>query len=569
MKKAIIHCRVSTNKQAQQGESLDTQEKICRSIAKRKNAEVVKVWREHFSGRSKERPSFDEMLNYVKQNKGKIDYLIFRDIDRLTRNGSYYYQQIKMKFESYGVELVDSLGLIQPSVNTLEHLGFEYSWSKYNPSGITENMKAEIGQEEVRSILTRMIGTEIQLVQKGFHIGMSNDGYINKKIYVEGKKRTIQIPDPNRAHYFIEMFKMRASGLYSDQEIVDKINAMGYKSREQNKWDQSNEKIIGKKGGRKLEVKHFQRLIQYPIYCGVICRDWTYKKPVRAYYPGLIDIQTFNKANNGKVYIQENTNNTLEIFYDYKQEKIIKPKDKDNPLYPFKRIILCPYCHKPFVGSAPKGKSKKGFPTYHCSKGHQYFGVNKTNFETPVIEYLSKLRFTDQFLKTFKLTLEHVWESKKLETEQLADKTKENTVALLAQKERIIEAIVSTTNESLKKELETKFEALETEIEKSQTTKKELEIKKDDIDSFFACAKKLMEHPIDLLINRLNINKTQALLELVFARLPDYFQITNGTPELSLIFQLSESFKRGKSLSVTRAGFEPATISLKGCCSTS
>lgn len=569
MKKAIIYCRVSTTKQAQQGESLDTQEKVCRSIAENKQASVIKVWRDSFSGRKEERPIFEEMLNYIKINKGKIDYLIFRDIDRLTRSGSYSYQQIKKELDNSDVELVDSLGLIQPSINTLEHLGFEYSWSKYNPSGMTENIKAELGQEEVRSILTRMIGTEIQLVQKGFHIGMSHDGYLNKKVYVDGKKRTIQEPDPTRAHFFIEMFKMRASGLYSDQEIVNKINSMGYKSREQNRWSKGNEKIVGKRGGRQLEVKHFQRLIQYPIYCGVICRRWTNYKPIKAAYPGLVDITTFNKANNGKVYIQENIDNTLQIFYDYKPEKIIKPKNQNNPLYPFKRVVLCPYCHKPFLGSAPKGKSKKGFPTYHCSKGHKYFGINKTNFETPIIEYLSKLRFTNQFLKTFKITLEHVWESKKVETQQLVDKTKKNMDSLFVQKERIIQAIVSTTNESLKKELEMKFEALEAEIDKSQTTKKELEIKKVDIESFFDCAQKLMEHPIDILINRLNINKTQALLELVFARFPDYFQITNGTPELSLIFQLSENFKKDKSLSVTRAGFEPATISLKGCCSTS
>ena len=53
-KKCVIYCRVSTKKQAQDGESLKTQEKICREIAKRNNYKIVpdrKVFRESFSGK--------------------------------------------------------------------------------------------------------------------------------------------------------------------------------------------------------------------------------------------------------------------------------------------------------------------------------------------------------------------------------------------------------------------------------------------------------------------------------------------------------------------------------------
>ncbi|MEI9932638.1 MAG: hypothetical protein WDM89_19415 [Rhizomicrobium sp.] len=45
---------------------------------------------------------------------------------------------MKRELTRRGVELVDSYGLIQPTRNTLEDLGFEYDWSRSSPSEITE-----------------------------------------------------------------------------------------------------------------------------------------------------------------------------------------------------------------------------------------------------------------------------------------------------------------------------------------------------------------------------------------------------------------------------------------------
>src|SRR5947208_3520462 len=83
-------------------ELLDTQEVICRSIATRRDAMVLRVWHEPFSGRKDSRPTIDEMIAYVKAQPNGVDYLIFRDIDRLTRAGSPSYRNIKTTFASLG-----------------------------------------------------------------------------------------------------------------------------------------------------------------------------------------------------------------------------------------------------------------------------------------------------------------------------------------------------------------------------------------------------------------------------------------------------------------------------------
>ena len=54
--------------------------------------------------------------------------------------------------------------------------------------------------------------------------------------------------------------------------------------------------------------------------------------------------------------------------------------------------------------------------------------------------------------------------------------------------------------------------------------------------------------------------KKQALFGLVFSEIPTYQEITNGTPKLSLTFQLSSGFKSTKTLSVVIKGIKWNTL---------
>ncbi len=63
----VIHCRVSTQKQAYEGESLDVQESICTGIAKNNGWTIAHApWKESFSGRKNRRPVFDEVLAFLE-----------------------------------------------------------------------------------------------------------------------------------------------------------------------------------------------------------------------------------------------------------------------------------------------------------------------------------------------------------------------------------------------------------------------------------------------------------------------------------------------------------------------
>ena len=542
----LIYCRVSSSKQAQQGESIGEQESICRNIAVRMNAGVLGVYKEQFSGRKNDRPVIDEMFDYVKKHPNKVNFIIFRAIDRFTRNGTLGYESLKQRLEHFGVKIVDANGVIQPSKNTLEHLGVEYDWSRIHPSEITELVLAQQGKNEVNQILTRMIGAEINLVRDGYKVRGENDGYVNQKVFVDGKKKVIQVPDPVRAKYYVKMFEMSIT--HSDQQVVDYVNDMGYLSKEQKRWDSTKTRVIGKSGGLKLSIKQLQKIRKRPIYAGINTEKWL-EKPTRTQYEGLISVDTFNKANKGKVYIQETKDGLITILRDYNPHQL--KRMKDNPLFPHKAVVLCPDCNKPFLGSSPKGKNKP-IPTYHCARNHKYIGINKVEFDKRLATYISRLEYKDEaFLKVFEAVLMNKFRENEKELGEISVQVGATVIELELEKKSLIEAFTSTENKIIRNELENKINSIHEKIETMREKRNTAEVQENDIHAFVRYVKNLMEHPVEMLVKHEDIFALKGLFGLVFDELPTYEEIVNGTPKLSLPYKLSEEFTGSKSSLVT------------------
>lgn len=552
----IIHCRVSSAKQAQEGESLERQEGICRNIASAKGWKLMhEPWLESFSGRKNQRPTFLDILGWLDMNPGKVRYYIIRSIDRFTRGGAYTYEQMKRELMKRGVEVVDSYGVIQPLQNTLEDVGFEYEWSKRSPSEASEAAKAMSAKDEITEILTRMIGQEIRLTKQGYKIRAPQDGYVNKRVYVDGKKRTIQVADEKRAKYYIAMIEMRAPGQYTDQEIVERVNAMGYRTKFHNKWDRDHQKIIGQGGGNPLTIKKLQHHIRKPILCGVVVEKWTRYQPIRAPYPGLVSIAKFNAANRGKVFIRE-TGDSLEILYDYQLENTVHRRMRNNPLFPYK-FFLCPECRKPFLGSSPTGKSGERFPTYHCARGHKYIGIPKKVFDPAVEKFVNELRFQPEILISLHAVILDRYRERQGEIMQIASEVGHNVADLEAEKAQTVKAFIAANNSMLKQAIEKEIETIDQKMKAAQSQRNKLEITEKDIDDFIREAKSIMEHPAKMLLNPENIRQQQTLFGLVFEETPSYTEILSGTPKLTWIFKLSEGSDDAESTLVRPRGIEP------------
>lgn len=85
--KALIYCRVSSTRQVEEGHGLDSQATRCREYAERKGYEVIKVFHERgVSGGLMHRPSFNELIAFIKAMRREGIIVIIDDISRFARD---------------------------------------------------------------------------------------------------------------------------------------------------------------------------------------------------------------------------------------------------------------------------------------------------------------------------------------------------------------------------------------------------------------------------------------------------------------------------------------------------
>src|SRR4051812_21288078 len=86
--KALVYCRVSSERQKTEGHGLDSQEHRCREYAKAQGYEVEEVFRDSFTGGGEfsQRPLMMEMITYIDDRPHRKYVVIFDDIARLARD---------------------------------------------------------------------------------------------------------------------------------------------------------------------------------------------------------------------------------------------------------------------------------------------------------------------------------------------------------------------------------------------------------------------------------------------------------------------------------------------------
>lgn len=493
---------------------------------------------------SKEEQPVQEAIDYCKNPKNNIQLFIIKSIDRFTRGGSYLYDHLKMQLENHKVQLVDIYGIIgSKDVNTLEHLNISYKWSVYSPTKKSEILEAERAKDEMRDIMTRMIGAEIRYVRMGYRVRRSPFGYVNEKIETSHGKRVILKPNPEESQWIIKMFELRCRGTMSDQEIVDEINQMGYKSRKQfvhNPNDRT--KVIGQRGAKPLRIKQFWRYIQNPIFAGISNEKWTEGQVVKGKFEGLISVETFNKANKGKLVLSQNGDDVKlwkKKLPDWMTRKLV-----GNLKFPYKRVIMCPQCNKPLFGSATRGHLGTYYPAYHCNKRGHYFRVPSKELEQTVEDFVRNLKFDQEYIDNLKKYVVEKWNERvgsKIQDGSIIDK---KIMELKASAQASADKIKFLSSEVAIKYMEADLVKAESDIEQLEHEKKEKtkEIYTLNMDNVMERIGYFLEHLEELLIDTANPIKRAAFFGLIFDGMPTYSDLTSGTPRLAPYLGLKHHF---------------------------
>jgi len=570
-KNAVAAIRVSTTKQGTEGDSPEAQKEQIERFAAARSITIKKFF-VFLESASKEQQPMQEAIDYCKNPKNGIQLFIVKSIDRFTRGGSLSYDLLKTQLESHSVSLVDIYGIISSQqVNTLEHLGFSYKWSTFSPSKKSEILEAERSKDELRDIMSRMIGAEIRYTKLGFWMRQPPYGFVSEKVETNNGKRCVLRPHPEESKHIIKIFDLRARGTMRDMQIVEEVNKLGYKSRVhyvRAKHDRA--KVLSKRGDDPLTLKALERIVSNPVYAGVNAEKWTGDKPVQCAFSGLVSIDQFNRANKGKKFITKDEQGDIVIIDRPPAQRYAVVKGVRNPDFPYRKFVLCPQCHKPLIGSASRGKTGKHYPAYHCDKRGHYFRVPKKELEDRVAEFISGVRVSPEQVDKVLAVIEAEWQKREQSLKAELETLDAHIKGLRTEANMTASKIKLVSNETAIKYIEEDIVRIEQQIKELEAVKtKKLSRKPVDWQSLRARVRYLAENFDELLIKQIDPVKKAQFFAALFDKLPTFEDLQNGTSGKSLFTGINPIFSLAKlptTYMVTPAGFEPAITGLRTRC---
>ena len=558
MKLAVCLLRVSSDRQLQEGQGIEVQKRTNDYFAERNGFVIVRYFTEHYSGRKADRQMLEDVLSFVEESDGEITALIVSQIDRFTRAGADVYLFLQKRLRKLGVELLDASGVIQRPQNTLEALGFEYEWSVRSPSRLTETIMAEQANAEATQILTRCIGGQIETAKAGYQFKCADFGFENQRtVTPDGRKRTVMALLEPEASWIKAMYELRAAGQLSDQEICDRVNVMGYRSRTFRRYDPVTREVVGEGGGVALSVKQMHLHIKRPVYCGIRVGKWTHGKPIwlPEGTPHLVSVETFNRANRGAIRITLSKDQIL-IEKNVRQWS----STRETKSFLLRHVITCPECHKPLKASKSRSKSGKKIGYFHCSRSHPYLGINAEVFESTVAKTIERITFKKKLFGLLKEVVREVWVEQHKADQRAQQQIAEHITGCEDRQALLLKRIEQSASPAVQRALEAEYEALEQTLGQAKLQLAEYDQEEKFIDAYFETIKKAVEHPREWLLNPQSKVEIEKAWSFMFQEPPTWSQIESRTPRLALPFRFLSSSEMDKRRLVEEVRLESNTL---------
>lgn len=271
--KYIIYARKSTEQEERQAMSIESQVSELLRLAQKSGFKVDKIYKESMSAKKIGRPIFNEMLDFIGNEKNCV--VLAWKVDRLTRN---IFDGARI------IELLEN-GSIK-EIRTIDKVIVDNPIDKFMLSidfGVGKKYSDDLSVNVKR-------GNRAKLEQGGWP-SMAPLGYLNSKA-----DKTI-IVDEIRAPFIRKMFELYISGSYSLKEIANILYTQGFRSRT----------------GFKVHKNQIHKILRNPFYYGIMVRDGKY-------YPGrheqVISKQIFEDAQN--VLLGNTHSKKQKLFFPYR-----------------------------------------------------------------------------------------------------------------------------------------------------------------------------------------------------------------------------------------------------------
>ncbi len=513
IQKAIIYCRVSSQKQVQEGNGLSSQEQSCRKYAQSKNYEVVGVFRDGaVSGKTEIRKGFQELLSCIASyHRQKISVVVIvDDVSRLARRTVLHYQfkniivSFSGRLESVSLELEDT---------PINHL--------------TEGVQVIIAQFQ-REMNAIQVKSRMQArMEQGHWVLPIPLGY---KRIVNEKKHKIIVPVLPSSDVIKEAFEGLVSGRF--ESISDVQNFL---IKNPNFPKNSKGTIYHQFTGK---------LLSNPLYAGFIHKpDWGIKMQ-KGEHQAIVSPNIFFKAQ-----------------AKLKQKSHLPKRADINEDFVLRGFISCSCCRTSLTASWSKGRNCL-HPYYHCrNKECTVYGKSIKRFELEEKFYslLSFLKPKKGICDLAQEVMKEVWQKKIVEISK-ENKVKEQSLKELDCKiELIFNQMTNCSNSTVISMYEKKILDLNNEKVKLEADLQVTDTNRLDVGTVLKKIANYIGNP-DKIWEKGDFKAKRLILKLIFADKLSFSKESGfGTVLTTLSYKVFQGFGDHNNVRVELRGFEPLT----------
>ncbi len=347
MKNSYIYLRVSTDEQANEGFSLENQKRSCLDYAQMHSYHVKRVFEDGGkSGRSTDRPAFQELLKLLKESP--VEAVIIYKIDRFARNVGDF-SNIRKQFKELGIKLLS----VSENGDVTE--------------GLIGNIFASVAEWESEVNGQRTKDALMQKFREGWQPTPPPIGYIS--IGGDRERKTCE-PDKYVATIIKELFELYATGNYSILEIQEWL---------------SDKNIVSKTGTG----------LGHSVICNILNNS---------FYYGLIRWRGESKIGNHLPIISRDLFDTCQYVLAKHRNFLMRRRVHDFLLRGF---VYCGECGQRYTAEWHKDEHKfrhRGgkIGYYHCKKlgrnGCPAPYVEISELEKQIEKEFQNLQFSQEFI---------------------------------------------------------------------------------------------------------------------------------------------------------------------------
>ncbi len=247
---AVSYLRVSTRGQAERGGGADEGFSIPaqREANKKKALSMGAMVGKEFvdrgaSAKSADRPELQKMLEYVKENADRVDYVIVHKVDRLARNRGDDID-IMRTLRECGVQLVSASESIDDTPAGMLLHGIMSSIAEFYSQNLANEVKKGLYEK----------------VKHGGTAHKAPIGYLNiRRIDEKGREERTVVVDGERAPLIKLAFEEFATGNWTVSDLADYLAARGLTTR-----------ATPKMPSVPINKKYLNSILNNPYYKGVV-----------------------------------------------------------------------------------------------------------------------------------------------------------------------------------------------------------------------------------------------------------------------------------------------------------